>query len=376
MRQIISFIYENPPAFNKNELLYRKKSIQLENNIIYNVSGAGVTSLIFLFLSEFSPKSYLYINLKNMLFRNIDFKELIKEVDIFVRDSDDIFIVVIENCPYALQPILRESVYYIMSMNISLSHTKNEYEQKFKIQCLYPLDFEEYILFTKHTEENIFNSFIKTSTFANILKNNTSSVYISLQDIINTSLLDYQEKEIFLLYLKYQGMDTSVFQLYNRIQKNIKISKDKFYEKSNLLEQKGFLFLLKKYNQERASKKTYFIDFNMPKAVQTTINIKANIKNAILLELIKRDINANNIYYADELDFYIPHKQQAIVLMIFQELENIEEHIWYLDAMLDYKKNELNNVMLITIDEQSSGYKKKIKNIEYEVVTFWEFATR
>jgi len=376
MKQLISFAYNNPPLFNKNELLCRKKTISFENTILYYAKKSGVTSMIFLFLSQFSSKKYLYMDFKDVMLKNKDFLILIQEVYDFIKINKQIILVVIENAPFVIDDIFINEIVFIFSINIELKTKKLKNRNNFKILDLYPLDFEEYVLFKKNNTDNVFNFFIKDSTFANIVKNTTPLLHIAMQDIIFSSLVSKQEKEIFYLYLNHQGFDISIFQMYNKIKKEIKISKDVFYKVSKKLQEKKFIFLIQKYNQPAINKRIYFLDFNMPKAIKTTTNIKESIKNAILLEMIKKDIDINEIFYADELDFYIPSQKRSILLMIFTELDDIKEHIWYLDAMININKDYLELVDIITIDEQISGYTKKIKGVEYKISTFWEFATR
>ena len=196
-----------------------------------------------------------------------------------------------------------------------------------------------------------------------------------MQQTINTCINDTKKKMVFNTYLKYQGQNMSTFFLYSNLKKKEKISKDIFYAHTSILEKENMLFLVKKYAQI-SLKKIYFIDFNMPKAIKTIINLKTSLENAILLELIKNGEDIEEIYYTNELNFYIPKKKQAFVLMIFKELEDIKLQIEHLHTAIYRYQKELNEVYLIIIDEQIPKYTQKINNINYELLTFWEFATR
>jgi hypothetical protein len=354
---------------NKNELLSRKIKLTLSNTILYKLPYCGTTSMILLFLQDFNNKEFLYINYNDLLFKNIPSNILIENIDLFLQENLNIKIVIIENAPYNIRPTIN-NIIYILSTNMDLT---KKIHLKYKEIFLYPLDFEEYILFKKDKSENIFNTFIKDSTYPSLVIKESILFHLNLQNIINNIIKDSQEKEIFFLFLQYQGSLVSIHQLYTKMKKQIKISKDKFYEKSKLLENKLFLFLISKYRQEKSPKKTYFIDFNLPKAIKTTINFKSSIENAILLELIKQNIFIKDIYYTELFTFYIPNIKQAILVMIFKELEIIQNTIEKLSKNID--DDRIDNIFIITIDDTLSRHSTTIRNINYEILTFWEFAT-
>jgi hypothetical protein len=354
---------------SKLNIKKRKKYIINKNSIYFYTQKSGMSSMLYYYMQQRKQRDFLYIDKNDILLLDISLKELILCTNKFAINNN-ILTIIVDNITQLEEIQIDHSLTYILCSTIENKHNISEIYINFLKVNIYPLDYSEYKYLKKITKTNVFNLFIKDNSFIDLISNNNVMQRKNLQNIINSFFIDTQIKNIFYLYLQYQAKLTTIHFLFKRFKERYKLSKDKFYSITRLLLDSYMIFFIPHVDKIKSGFKIYFIDHNMTKALQINNNIKNSLENAILLELIKKDYDVNKIFYCDDLTFILPNKKVGITLMIFKELEEIIEHIWYLDAIL--KEYYLETIYIITIDEETKSYEKTIQNTTYKVCTFWD----
>ena len=343
--------------FSKINFIERKIKIENPKTIINGPSKSGKSYLIFDFLSNFKPKEYIYIDFLD--FRN-DIENIItSNLQEFVN-SNEIKVVVLEN--FSSQISLPKCENIIIT-------TKESYKiEGFKNITLNALDFEEYLLHdNKH--QNItqsFNSFLKFGNLPEIINIDEFKKLQRLQEILKLEAKDETEFQILKILIENVDEKKSLFQLFNSLKNKMKISKDKFYEVCKILENNKTIHFLEKFNQEKSAKKIYVYNHSFLNAISHTKKFKNEFTNMIFLELINK---YTEIYYLDNIDFYIKEKDIAIVAIPFFNtflMSNIVKKI--VKNALEYNIKEI-NIITISNSEKISDPKIKIN-----VLPFYEWA--
>ena len=344
----------NLPKIN---FIERKIKIENEKTIIKGPAKTGKSYLIFDFLSNFKPKEYLYIDFHDFRTNTEEITSL--KLQEFIN-SNEIKVVVLENFDFQFDLPNCE--------NIIVSTQKNIYIENFEILTLNALDFEEYLLHdNKH--QNItqsFNSFLKFGNLPELINLDEYKKLQRLQEILKLQCNDETEFKILKILIENIDEKKSLFQLFNTLKSKMKISKDKFYEVCKQLENNKTIYFLEKFNQEKSAKKTYVYNHSFLNAITHTKKFKNEFTNMIFLELINK---YDEIYYLDNLDFYIKSKDMAIVAIPFFNIflmTNIVKKIIKNSLELNIKE-----VNIITISNSEKISEPKIK---INVLPFYEWA--
>jgi len=347
---ILSNIYETTiPKINFHE---RKKSIEYNFTILKGGPKSGKTYLIYDYLSKFKEDDYLYIDFDD--YKN-DKDEIALYLDDFI-DQKRIKTVVLENFDFSFPLPKVTSIVITTMVDISL--------ENFNIVFLDPLDFEEYLLFdTKHQNEiQSFNSFLKYGNFPEIFEfheNKKGKRNYEICKLYSNDILDF---EILLLFIKNSSQPKSIYQLYTQLKKTKKISKDRFYQTAHILKENHIIFFCQKYNQPKAVKKLFIYNHALMDIVSYKKNLNGLFKNMVFLELYKR---YKEIYYLDNIDFYIPNQDLVILTIPFFNnliVGNITKKV--LKIVDEYNIKE---IKILTISNQEEFYMDEIK---CEVMTF------
>jgi len=154
---------------------------------------------------------------------------------------------------------------------------------------------------------------------------------IFLQKTLKNALNDI-EFNILHYCAKSLSQKVSAFTIYERLKQTQKISKDKLYKSFTSLQEKNYIHTLEKFNYPKAIKKIYLCDISIKNALSIEKNFSKLFENMIYLELLKSNIQC---FYDDDIDFYIPLKNEIILCrpftderQIFKILENIEAFIF------------------------------------------------
>ncbi|RBQ29657.1 AAA family ATPase [Aliarcobacter vitoriensis] len=342
--------------FSKINFLERKEKITKNKTIICGAWKTGKSYLIYDFLSNFKTDEYLYIDFNDL--KNSHIKNELQFLQEFIA-KNSIKVLVLENI---------DDIFSLPNCeNIIISSSKNIQIEGFSNINLFALDFEEYLLFdNKH--QNItqsFNSFLKYGNFAELINIDEQKRNQRLQEIIKLGIKDSVDYEIFKILIENIDEKKSIFQLFNSLKTKIRVSKDRFYEVCKEFEDKKTIFFIPKYNQDKSLKKIYSYNHAFFSAISFTKRFKNEFTNMVFLELLKEQ----DIYYLDNVDFYIKSQNLFVIAIPFFNSNlnaNLLKKIIKSALELQVKKIEI-----VTISNQEN-----IKNsdIKIDIIPFYEWA--
>jgi len=342
--------------FTKINFLERKISIQNSNTVLLGPPKSGKSYLIYDYLSNFEESEYLYIDFED--YKN-DFKSIQIELNDFVN-KNPIKVLVLENYNFNLD---------LPKVTSTIITTKKKIPNNFKFEQLHvlPLDFEEFLLFDiKHNSvANSFNSFLKYGSFPEIFEFSDNKKHIRNFEICKLYAEDKTYFEILFILIKSAAQKKSVFQLFNGLKKDIKISKDKFYKVFGEFETNGLIHLCPKYNQEKAVKKIFIFNHGLIDIVSYKKDFNNLFKNMVFLELKRR---FEDIYYLENIDFYLPLNSQIVLAIpFFNTLVSSSIIAKIVPYLQEY------NIKTITIVTVSSEQSIFIEELEATVIPFYDW---
>lgn len=341
---------------SKINFLERKVKITHPKTILYGPSNVGKTYLIYDYLSHFKISEYIYIDFNDS--RN-DYEDIKNNLDKFLR-KNQIKVLVLENFDFSFEIPYCD--------NIIISSDIKKRLKGFKNLTINPLDFEEYILHDQR-HQNItisFNNFLKYGNLPEIINLEEHKKVHRLQEIIKLQSKNTTEYEILNILIENIDEKKSLFQLFNALKMKIKVSKDIFYETAKKLQENNTIYFLQKYNQEKAVKKIYCYNHSFLNAITHNKKFKNEFTNMIFLELNSK---FKELYYLDNIDFYIKSLNQAVVCIPF--FNSILMGSILKKIIKTAKDNEINEVNIITI---SNNENIKDPNIKINILPFYEWA--
>ena len=343
----------------KNSLFYdRKVKITHKKTLLLGPRKSGKTHLIVDYLQNFDASEYLYIDFEDTRVdkSEIDYLKLKNFIS-----KNHIKLLILENFDFYFDIPLVDKI-IITSSNRAL-HVEN-FERLF----LYPLDFEEFIAFNKRflNAEQLFNIYSNRGSLAEIILFAEENYLQKLQRVAHELFDSNNEYLIFKKFCELQSTKASLFQIYNQLKAKIKISKDFLYSVSKKLQNQEIIFFLEKYAHEKATKKIYLFDFAIKNALTYKKDFLKRFENMVFAELYKKN---KKLYYSDYLDFYIPQKNEGIICSPFTPIENLKSK---LNKQIEHFVSlGVKNIKIITIGNEE---KFSIKEINFEQITFWEWA--
>ncbi len=347
---ILDMLYEQ--EFKKIVFNARKQQIYSKKSILIGPRRSGKSYMIFDRLSQLQKDEFLYIDFDDI---RVD-KEFIKSnLENFLKNKP-IKVLVIENFDFSFKPPLCEEIILTTIHDTSFDD--------FVTQKIYPLDFEEFISFTKSqiNIKNLFNQYASFGTLPEIVIKDKTNFIKDMQLLIKSLFPNSIEFEIFKEFAISQGLKLSQFQIFNKIKQRHKISKDKFYSFAKELQKQQMVFLIEKFQSPTSPKKIFLIDFAIKSALSFKKDFITRFENIIFLELLKRD---KELFYTDDINFYIPKEKKAILVYPFLLLEAIIKKIDRLTL------HDIEIVQIITLEFEDSFEKDGIK---YEIIPFWNWA--
>ncbi len=341
---------------NKVNFIERKQRITHPKTIINGPSKVGKSYLIFDFLSNFKNEDYIYVDFLDM--RN-DKKEIEFELDSFLR-AKKIKVLVLENFDFSFDLPYCDNIIITTNINKKIRGFKNIF--------IKALDFEEYLLHdTRHQNTIVsFNNFLKYGNLSEIVNLDENKRVQRLQELLILQNKDATDFEILKILIENIDEKKSIFQLFNTLKSKIKISKDRFYDTCSRLQENNTIYFLQKYNQEKANKKIYLYNHSFLNVISHNKKLKNEFSNMIFLELIGK---YSDVFYLDNIDFYIPKENSAIVAIPFfnsflmkNQLKKVHKSI---------KENNIDKLFIVTISNEE---KFKLNDIQVEVLPFYEWA--
>lgn len=342
--------------FSKISFIERKISINNKRTLLYGPPRSGKTYLIYDYLSRFEESEYLYIDFKDM---RVDVGEIKNNLQEYINNHQ-IKIVALEN--YDFQCEIPKCDEIILSSNTIDSLNS------FQSLLVMPLDFEEFVLHN-HKQQNIthsFNTFLKYGNIPGLLDFSDDKKILRMQELLRINTQNQTQLEVLKMLLSSLGEKRSVFQMFNTLKKQIKISKDMFYSLCEQYEKNHLIFFVQKFNQPKAVKKIYAYNHTFLDSLSHKKNFTNEFTNMVFLELFKQK---TALYYLDNIDFYIPSKNKLILCIPFFNpflIGKISGNI------LNYiKELNITEVQIITVGVEQSFF---CDAIEVEVLPFYEWA--
>lgn len=196
---------------------------------------------------------------------------------------------------------------------------------------IFPLNFEEFISFDSQNLNlnELFERFIKFGNLPFVLSLRDWQKLEAKQKMLIATL--GQNLDIFLTLLRFQSSAVSVFQLYNILKKDGKMSKDRIYSVVSDFVKRGILRGVRHLTKPKAPKKAYFFDFSVKSAVSYERNFMASFENMVFLEILGRKGASSSIFYSDKIPLICDN--QCFFLMPFKSKEVIAETLKNVDFM-------------------------------------------
>lgn len=350
---ILEQIYEID--FNKINFLERKVSIVDKYTIIKGAPKSGKSYLIYDYLSSFDESKYIYIDFDDC--KNIK-DNIEKDLETFII-KNKIEVLVLENFKFDIKLPDVSSIIITTKMLNQIDGFKTIYLQ--------PLDFEEFLLFdTKH--QNIsysFNSFLKYGNLPEIIEYSEQKKQQRNYEICKLYCADKVELDILFLLIKNAAEKKSIFQLFNSLKKEIKISKDRFYKTCEEFERNNIIYLCPKFEQPKAVKKIFIFNHALIDIVSYKKNFNNLFKNMIFLEINKI---YDDIYYLDNIDFYIPSEQTIILAIPF--FNNIISSSIISKVLPLIEIYNIKKISIVTISGEQNIF---IGEIEAQILPFYNW---
>lgn len=352
----LDILYENPPK--SRTFLPRKKSISSKKTLLYGPRFSGKSSIAIDHLSNYKQEESLYIDLFDC---RVNMDEIVKNLQNFI-DKKHISLLVLEHyCNDIKIPNVDEIV---------LTSTKKLDIDGFTNDIIYTLDFEEFISFEKKnlSIENTFNNFANIGTYPSIALRTQEEKYRNMQLLLNASLTNQTSLDILKALSLFQSSKVSILKIYELLKQKCKLSKDTLYSQINELCDESLIFFIEKYNQPKAPKKFYFLDFALKNALTFQKDFLKRFENMVFSELIKKEFE---FFYTEHIDFYIPSQNLAIICIPFLPAELIKRRF-------SKMKNELislniKELHIITVGNEG-GFKQN--GISCDISPFWRWAMR
>ena len=327
----------NTPSTKKEGLLQlpkkifeRKVKLSYKNTLITGPKRVGKTFLVFNFLKNFKGR-YKYIDFKDHREKDLNFEG----VDLVIFDNYDFQI-----------PLPDTTTFVISEKDITLDGFE-------KIE-LNGLDFEEFFSFDNTTNINqTFDRFLRLGNFPKLF----NEEYFKDEYLKETFELLPYNKKILAFFFSHIGEKFTLYQIYQILKKDMKISKDSFYKETAELLKNRIIFEVNKFNSPKSPKKFFAYNFAFKSIMTTRKNPLHIFENIIFLELNKKEL-----YYKDTLSFYLPEEKRGILVLPFANEEIALEKL--------KKVNDVEKVDIITI---SNEFELNYDKFNVEVVPFWRW---
>jgi predicted AAA+ superfamily ATPase len=213
---------------------------------------------------------------------------------------------------------------------------------------LYPLDYEEFLAYEHKFDSTALNHYLQLGGLTCMHKLQAEERVVYIQQKLKYHLLPI-EFEVLKFIAKYNAQKISPYSIYERLKSHIKISKDKTYASYKELFEKKYFFEVEKFEQKKAVKKLYLCDIFLKTALSIDKHFGRLFENLIFLELYKKH---QNIFYHDNIDFYLPNEDEIIFCKPFADERRLFKKLETIEAFL-FSYN-VKKVTAITMNKEGS----------------------
>ena len=316
-------IFEVSNAKLKQNFNPRRFGIHAQKVHIFGAPQSGKTSIALHFARGF--KNPLYMDFADL--RNTD--SLIKQTLLKSAIEKKADLIILDNVPSDFNAHFGAEVAVI---TIAQTKMTNRVDLNDFIPLeIFPLNFEEFI---SNDAQNLnlnelFERFIKFGNLPFVLNLRDWQKLEAKQKMLISVF--GENMDIFLTLLRFQSSAVSVFQLYNILKKDGKMSKNRIYSVISDFTKRGILRGVAHLTKPKAPKKAYFFDFSLKSAVSYERDFMASFENMVFLELLGRKGADSDIFYSDKIPLICDN--QCFFLMPFKSKEVIAEMLKNVDFM-------------------------------------------
>ena len=331
-------IFEISNAKLKHHLNPRRFGIGAPKVHIFGAPQSGKSSIALNYARNF--KNPLYIDFADL--RNS--RDLIVQTLLKIAFEKKCDLLILDNIPHDFAnnfPNL-PNIANIITISESSANLRG-FEQ---LEIL-PLNFEEFISFDAQglNLKELFEKFIKFGNLPIML----NSQYLSLRDFAKLEAkqkmliaIMRENMDIFLELVRFQSSPVSIFQLYNILKKDSKMSKNRIYGVIDEFEERRIVRFVAHCNKPKAPKKAFLFDFSLRSAISYERNFMASFENMVFLELLGRESSANQresnpqkkgaeIFYSEKISLICG--KNGYILMPFKSKEMIVDLLKGVDFM-------------------------------------------
>ncbi|MHC3995053.1 ATP-binding protein [Thiomicrolovo sp. ZZH C-3] len=314
----------------------RKFSTPEHSFYLSGIPLSGKSMLIKHYLLQQKKASYLYIDCSDI---RIDTERFNAQIRSFCN-THEIAILVLDNYrPELLLP----SVAQLILIGREVPDTG-----AFPHYRLYPLDFEEFLAFERKYDESALNDFLQLGGLPVMHKTPSEERHPLLQRAFQAALGDIGF-DLLQLAARLHTQKVSAFMLYERLKSERKISKDMLYRHYDRMLSEGYLHAVAKFGHPRATKKLYLCDIALKNALVFQKHFGRLFENMVLTELVKHH---GDIFYEEQIDFYLPETSRVILCMPFGTKEILFKKIEQAEAFI--VTHGVQRVEVITMSNESS----------------------
>ncbi len=331
---------------NKSKTILSAKSYQING-----ITQSGKTKLLKNYLLSLKKNSYLYIDCSDV---RIEIDKLNKTLANFCVENK-IETLVLDNYTDAIEFVTVSQLLIASQNHFPIDSLESIW--------LYPLDYEEFLAHEHKYDSTALNHFFELGGFASMHKIYSDERTLYIQKTLQYAL-DEIEFDILCFCAKMMSQKISPFTIYERLKNSRKISKDKLYKSYENLVEKKYIHLLEKFNYPKATKKIYLCDISLRNALTIEKHFGRLFENMIYLELLK----SNQIcFYADLIDFYLPHAEEVILCMPFADERALFKKIEQIEAFLF--SYQIKKITAITMNRegQVSHPLSKVELIPFDI---------
>ncbi len=319
------------PQYIERPYFLRERSYQING-----ISQSGKTFLIKHTLLGYKKSSYLYIDCNDL---RIDIDALNTSLTRFCNQNDITTVALDNYKPTIILPKVKQLIIACV----------DHYDYPaLKTVKLYPLDFESFLAFEPRYDETALNHFFQLGGFPAMHRVPTEERIRHIQRSLQNALTPIGF-DILLLATNLITQKVSAYMLYERLKTSRKISKDMLYKNFETLVIQGYLHQLEKYNHPGAVKKLYLCDTSVKNALSSQKHFSRLFENMVYLEMLKKEFT---LYYADEIEFYIPDQARIVLCMPFSNQEALFKKIEKIEGFLITQG--IQKVEVVTMTYESS----------------------
>ena len=314
----------------------RKFSPPPHSFYLSGIALSGKTMLIKHYLLQQKKASYLYIDCSDI---RIDIDLFNAQIRTFCN-TREIHTVVLDN--FRVTFVLPSVPQLILIARDPVE------EPDFPHYQLYPLDFEEFLAFERKYDESALNDFLQLGGFPVMHKTPSEERNLLLQQTFFHALGDIGFS-LLQVAARLHTQKASAYMLYERLKNERKISKDMLYRHYEQMVSTGYLHAVAKYAHPRATKKLYLCDIALKNALVFQKHFGRLFENLVLTELVKHH---GDVYYEEQIDFYLPVRNRVILCMPFGTKEILFKKIEQAEAFI--VTHGVRKVEVITMSSESA----------------------